>query len=419
MAPKAIPVDWDALCAHLEARGTLSDWCRSVGLRPDTVQKKLSGDPALRARVDAARQGVGAALARGTSDASGPPSVDASNLRELKLGEIATLADENGIDLNEWTIDRATVNKWGVPGEESRQVKVQMRPRTVVDKLGPGVPPIKTKTGRKVKPRKGEPTIVVALGDHHAPYHEPGMHAASLKLIEDLQPHRVVHTGDGPDYPTLGDHPPNPALAADPQDCCDAFVGILRDLADASPHSERDYIPGNHCLRPRNYVLRRAPKIHGLAPGLDDERLAAMDPRRLYRLDEIGFRYIAPPDDGEYYDGQLLIGNTMFTHGFLAGRGASHRQAQKFGRDVVHGHDHKAQVERVSITFKGEKYTFTACATGTMAGQFGHNRYLPRGTADEHQAFAVATIWPDGEATYEHARWDGDALRYRSDRYAA
>lgn len=415
MPPKPIPVDWDSLCAHLEARGTMTDWCNQNGVKPNTVQKRISSDPALRARVAAARQGVRAALQRGVDTSSGAPEIDASRLRHLSEGEIAVLADENGVDLSKWAISSATINKWGQPGDESRQVKVRMRPRTWPDDLRPAASPPPLKLGKPRKARKGEATLIVAHSDDHAPYHEQPLHEAFCRFLGDVEPHRVLHLGDLLDLPTISRHRDDPSHAAPPQECIDAGYQLLRERRQMSPASEWGFIPGNHDDRLRTELLARAERMFGVRPAPTDDDpdpIAALSLRRLLHLDGLGIRLHDAPDDGDYHHGEVRHGDSVaFRHGWLTGRDPAGRTMETLGMDAVVGHTHHQRMSYATRRFRGMESVMVGVEAGCMCRT--DPGYMPRGTHNWQQGFATVTVWPDGSAQYEHARWIDGALRWR------
>jgi transposase len=419
VAPPKAKVDGDALVAHIAAGGTLAEFAEQAGVHYTTIQNRLRADAKLKERYGNAQ--VEAAQARGkkrAGTARAPEiTVPEDRLRNLKLGAVRELVEkENGLDLNEWAIGAATVNKWGQPGEESRQVKVTLRPREWFDDLEPADFKPPRRRSKTLRPKKGEPEVVVFVSDHHAPYVEEPLHEASLALIVDLEPHRVIHGGDLLDLPTVSRHRDDPSHAATPQECVDSGYSVLADLREAAPTAAFGFIPGNHDDRLRTEILNRAERMFGLAPAptkASPEQVAAMSLRHLLHLDDLGIELHGAPDGGDYHHSQVRIDDAVtFRHGWITGRDPAGRTMEVLGTDAVVGHTHHQRMSYATRRFRGLEHAMTGVEAGCMCRT--DPGYMPRDTHNWQQGFVVASVWPDGQAQYEHARWSGGALRWRS-----
>ena len=412
MAPPKVPVDVPRLLALLQGGASTGEACEAVGIHESTLYNRLRTDAALKGQVDAARaMGRGAA---GRASESGP-TIELGRTEQLKLGEVAVLLGENGLDPDEWTVDGAVVNKWGQPGEESRQVKVKLRPRTWIDSLRPAAD-VSIRAPKQRRPvAVGEPETIVFVSDHHAPYVDEALHEASLALIAAVQPHRVVHGGDLLDLPTISRHRDDPSMAATPQECIDAGYRILRDLREAAGDAWMGFIPGNHDDRLRTEVLTRSERLFGVAPAPTEEEpepIAAMSLRRLLHLDALGVELHGARDGGEYHHGEIRIGDTLvMRHGWITGRDPAGRTMETLGSDVIVGHTHHQRQSYATKQWRGQSSVMVGVEAGCMcATEVG---YMPARTANWQQGFVVAHVYPGGHGEYTHARWDGTALMWR------
>lgn len=412
MAPPKAPIDVARLLALLQGGASIGAACAELGVHPTTLHSRKRTDKQLADQV-AAALAIGRAAPK--AEAGGAPTIELPRTEQLKLGEVAVLLNENGLDPDEWTVDGAVVNKWGQPGEESRQVKVKLRPRTWVDSLRPAVD-VPRRAPKQRKPvAVGEPETIVFVSDHHAPYVDEGLHEASLALIAAIEPHRVVHGGDLLDLPTVSRHRDDPSMAATPQECIDAGYNILRDLRDAAGSAWMGLIPGNHDDRLRTEVLTRSERLFGVAPASTEEEpepVAAMSLRRLLHLDALGIELHGARDGGEYHHGEISIGDTLvMRHGWITGRDPAGRTMETLGSDVIVGHTHHQRQSYATKRWRGQESVMVGVEAGCMcATEVG---YMPARSANWQQGFVVAHVYPNGHGEYTHARWDGTALMWR------
>lgn len=419
-APRAT-IDGDALCASVEQGGTLQDFAERIGVHPTTINNRLRVDETLRARVAAAREAharTRGGLLRGQSLSSVAPSIDVpeGRLQKLKDSEVDALLRENGLNPAEWTIERATVNKWGLAPDMSTQVKAVLRPKIWMDTLAPAAVPPPLNLGKPRKVPAGEPMMIVAHGDDHAPYHDQALHEAFCRFLADVEPDAVVHLGDLLDFPTISKHRDDPSHAATPQECIDAAYQLLRDRRGVSPAATWWLIPGNHDDRLRTELLSRAERMFGIRPAPTDDEpdpLAALSLRRLLHLDGLGVELANAGDDGDYFHAKVQFGDTLqFVHGHFTGPTASQKHVERMGLNIVHGHTHDQCTHYVKRHLYGAEATLVAVAAGPMCHTDRRGAsYAP--SVDWHAGFSITYLWPDGHVDCSHARWTGDAIRWR------
>lgn len=418
MAPKARAVDTLRVAAVLASGGTLADAAREQGVHESTLNNRRKSDPRVAEAWDAAR--AQAALDRGKAvESSGQDrtmTVSVDRLEQLKLGELQKLAEENGVDLAEWTIRDVKISKWGQPGEESRQVTLFLRPRIWIDDLRPAPAPMRPLKFAKRKPPKGEAQMIVVHGDDHAPYHDEALHEAFCRMIGDLQPHVVIHHGDLLDLPTISRHRDDPSHAATPNECIDAGAQLLYDRRSMVPDSRFVLIRGNHDDRIRTELLARAERMYGIrraALNGEEPSEPVVSLRELLRLDEMGIELAGDDHDGEYFHDGVTFGETLeFRHGFLTGKKAAADTVERLGRNVFFGHTHHKRDHFVTRRLYGQEQTLVGVEVGPMCHTDRRGASYAA-TTDWHAGCVVVFLYPDGHVDHSHARWTDGALRWR------
>lgn len=180
-----------------------------------------------------------------------------------------------------------------------------------------------------VSPATTEATeLVVFLSDIHIPYEDKRMLAASLDLIMDLQPHRVVLNGDIADFFQLSRF--NKGL-----DRLDTLQEELDDTNDvrnayraAAPNAVIDETEGNHDSRLRTFVQMNARALTSLRD-LQPEKLNA------WAVNEIN-----PHGD----NGFLLRENFLVKHGnMVRGEAGASAKAELTAAGIsgTSGHTHR------------------------------------------------------------------------------
>jgi predicted phosphodiesterase len=123
---------------------------------------------------------------------------------------------------------------------------------------------------------------VVFVSDIHAPYHDPQIISATLQLVNDIKPHRVVINGDTNDFFQLSRF--NKALERLDNLQAELDIGfeIRRAFRSAAPDAIMDETVGNHDERLLTYVSFQAQALRSLQ---------ALKPQNLLRLDELDINF--------------------------------------------------------------------------------------------------------------------------------
>jgi len=349
-------------------------------------------------------------------------------------GAEAYLRERWGFPAGEWHCVSASGNEW--LGQRSAklgggtvllgQVKGSFRPTaTLADILprpakwgGPRALPL-----RAVAESRAIWQMLV-LADHQAPYHDENLHAATLALIEWVQPERVGHIGDLCDYTNISKHRDHAVVKATVDECTDAGVAILHDIRTAAPHAHIQVLEGNHDVRPLTELLARAERMAGIRsgnlPGSPGQQLIALD--KLWRLEELGIEYVTDPRGWQHAELDIVPGprGLCAVHGWLTGPNTAGRTLDKIGRSVIAAHTHQAEhVYRWSQQLQAEQQAVVVGCQCEVRGGGGKSfpTFAPRDSWV--QGPALVTVHPDGEFTIERARWNGDSLYLGRERYTA
>lgn len=338
------------------------------------------------------------------------------------LGDVTALLRERGLDPDEWVVVRCVVNAWGQPGEESKQLKVMLRPRldallrpAAVAQTVPG-----TVRSRPIKPGKVDktkPRLVVFVGDEQAPYHDQTLHALFCQWLAVNTPDEAVHLGDLMDLPTLSRHRPNPEWNASPQECIQAGYDILAAYCAASPSTRWSALPGNHCERIRDYQIQRAPELFGIRPAdlSDAERAATVQSvPALLHLAALGIEWAG--NDADYEHAQIDVSTELVArHGWVTGANSPDKTVRRLGLNVVVGHTHRQRVHYITEERRRETLITMCVEAGCMCLVEGGLGYTVN--ADWQNGAYAAQVWPDGTFSGEHLVYRNGVLTWRNQRY--
>lgn len=343
-----------------------------------------------------------------------------------ELGDMETLMRERGLNPDEWEVANAVLNEWDGMAPEGqvqklRQLKLHLRRKMRVDWLFPA-----SDVAQRPAPvptiEEGEPQRIVFFPDQHAPYQDEGLHNLAMCHLVDWQPHRIVNLGDICDFATISRHRDNPAYFASATASVDGAMGIINDQRTAAPNALIDLIEGNHDARPRTELLSRAERMYDLRPGMlpgDDVPAHPWSLQHLLSLDRFHVNFVGPELEGDnYFHGLLEVTPDIAAiHGFLTGAGSEKATAERLGMSVVFGHIH-SQVVRHVTKYKGRERAgeFVAISPGTMRATRGGGGFA--WNPNWQQGYLTATVWPDGQWTYDMARFDGHRLTWRDKRFS-
>lgn len=354
----------------------------------------------------------------------GASTVVEGDKAEIDTGTIAYNADhyelmrERGLDPAEWHVDGLRVTSWDGPGGiPLKALKINLRRIKPLDMVFPAREPGSYRNITKPrKPLKGEPRVVVFVGDQQAPYHHLGLHDAFCQFLEDVQPHEGVLIGDTMDFPKISRHPLEPEWAATTQECINAAHALLCDYVQASEGTSWKKLAGNHDERLRRSIIDKVGDLHELCQAEGD--VSVFSPSHLLRLDELGIEYVEPK--GGYNAAQVKVSDHLAArHGWIArkGSGASALATlEHLGYSVVVGHTHRQSlIHKTRHDIHGDLSTLAAVETGCMCLIREGLGYAV--APDWQNGFATAAVWPDGTFKLDLATFVNDVLFWRDKRY--
>lgn len=329
------------------------------------------------------------------------------------LGDLEGIIRSKGLDPDEWYVTALKV--WETYHGEKRST-VFLRRRVAIAVISPATHVPELVRPVPVDRPAGKPELIVVEGDHQAPYFDPGLDACATAFVREMQPVEHIFLGDGMDFPTISRHPDHPAAKATPQECVDAYYGILRRRAEAAPNAIRKKLKGNHDWRLEQEVLTRSERLSGLKPAGED--VDALSIRRLLHLDALGVELVEDRRGWEHAEVVLVPGGNglVVRHGFVTGNNTADRTIKKLGRSALMGHDHgKEMVFRLVYP---KKRLHQGAVIGAMCRNdevFPHFATNP----DWHLGFCTVERWPDGSFVIEHAVYHDGSLFWRDRRWDA
>lgn len=349
-----------------------------------------------------------------------------------QLGDYDTLLKERGLDPSEWTVVSVKANEWDAMTSDKatgdnrivrmKQWTITLKPAAHRVLLMPAVHVPRVKRTRIGPPPSEKPETIVVEGDHQVPYHDPDLHAASVRMLKDLaRKHRLaehVFLGDTGDFPTISRHDDHPNATAKPNPVIQGMYDLLREKREAVPNVRVRKLKGNHDWRIDSEQLKRSERMYGIAPAQrwedPEPEIPALHLRRLLHLDELGIELVEDPRGWEHAEIEVVPGTKglVVRHGWLTGANTAARSLQKRGRSIIVGHIHKR--EHVFMWDPSMECERVGVVAGTMSlvrnENFGHFAPLDNWL----QGCVIVTRWPDdGAFTVEHAAWNGTSLRWR------
>lgn len=396
------------------------------GIRINTLQKALSEQPwgpSLKQIYAENRDKRRLAEAKPDDEITITTEVPASQTIDLDpdSDQVKQFARDRGIPLDQWAPVDVQARRYPVVPEtgvviDAQYLSVKFKPLTgmVVVNVAPKPKP---RTRRPLKPRKGEPTVVVLAGCHQVPFHDDAAHELMCGFLEMIEPHKVGLLGDFCDYPDVSKYTTNPAYRATVQDTHVIAARMLGDIVDAAPRADVEMCKGNHDARLEDWLLKHAGPIH-------DVRRHGADvpwhhPRELLGLDALGITH-HDPVGGQWSRARIQYSPIFAAmHGWRTGKATAARDtARELGMHVAQVHTHRQAITPVTIGRDGDGYMVQAVECGCMCRTdegLGHTN----GVADWQQGWAVASVWPDGVPTFELVQVVGGVVRFRGQRLSA
>lgn len=309
------------------------------------------------------------------------------------------LADAN-IDPAEHVVQRVRVNRWGTEGEPRFQVRVDVIPKKALICI-PDPGKWKAPKPRKNPKRDKGREVGIVCGDHHAPHHDPDLHALFLEALREIQPDFIEINGDLLDFATISKH--RPSISGEynesVNECLQAGFQILADYRDTAPNARIRLKRGNHDERLHYQIVDQLAGLAGITAA--DEEVPALSLRNLLHLDRLHIEYV----DEEWSLAKTRITKKLTVrHGTSTSKNAPEEMLAKLGNSSIQGHTHRISARyRVEWNDAAEdEPEFSvrgAFEHGTMATIKGGLGYIPGGEPQWQNGFLVVHTWPDGRFT--------------------
>ena len=286
--------------------------------------------------------------------------------------------------------------------------------------------PITIKPPKRTKRIEHNTELVLILSDYHAPYVDWDLHKASLALIQDNQPNRIIVNGDLVDFPTVGRHRVTTnRCQASVSECIEAGGKVLADLKAAAPEDCRiDFIPGNHDAWLNNKILGEVSAIYDLTAYGDDKPVWSFE--NLFRLEELGINIVGEPDTWPH-SSIALTNHLVVHHGDVARKGAGASPlASMAGKDFaeIHAHTHRQSlVGRTVWMANGETRVYQGGECGAMCQMDANGFPTYTRHPDWQPGFASVELdlkedgTPAGWYSMDLASWQGGKLMWRGGIY--
>lgn len=331
------------------------------------------------------------------------------NYREItsvnrRIVSVEDLIEYARINLDEWIVERAVVNKWEVGAkisekslrweegkilqgviEDSGQIKVEPLFQVKLwlvkrhpDPVSPAVQPVVFNITKLPKPLKKESDMKVALilADPHFGF-ERDMHTGKLTPIHDRaaldiamqlvgEVDEVVVTGDLLDLTEWTDkylRGPEVYWTTQP-----AIIEASWWLGNLSTCADTKVLEGNHEDRLRKSILVHLIQAYGLKPG--GAKLPALSVPSLLGLEEMGIEYV-----GNYPSGEVWLGDqAVCVHGDVV-RSKSGGTVSSVVEDItsttIFGHIHRIELATKTIHERKKTRTVSAFSPGCLCNTSG------------------------------------------------
>lgn len=271
-----------------------------------------------------------------------------------------------------------------------------------------------TTTTNRRRSQKGWRTAVILpdpqigyrrLGDKLDPFHDEQAMTAALRVVAEVQPHRIVNLGDFLDLAEFSRFEQEPSFAETTQLALDRGHLFLTQQRATAEDADIELLEGNHDLRLQKAIIANAKAAFGLRQANTPESWPVMSIQHLLRLDEIGVRYVAGYPAGVTW----INDNLACIHGHKV-RSAGSTAAAVVDDErvsVIFGHVHRIELlHKTRRTKEGRRQSFAA-TPGCLCRLDGA---VPstKGAIDAH-GNVVPTVenWQHGVAVVTYKPGDG------------
>lgn len=353
---------------------------------------------------------------------------------DATIDDIPALLAERGLKVEDWTVDRVTVNKWESAAKindewvttELRQLKVILKPSaSLLFPLPARIdgPTYHVDKTIQVRDRGLDNELYVILPDQQAPHHDKALHELVCRWLDTNRPYGIICSGDLIDLPSVSKYRTNPHMVKDrahaAQEGVDASYEILHDYVQANPSPYRKLIPGNHEERLQNSILERLPELYDIRRAGEVDLYSVLSVPYLLRLDELGFDWVTAPNGAEWPDASLTLSDKLaIRHGWLTATksaATAHKTLDHLGHSVIVGHTHKQGIAfQTKHEMSGAIRTNVGIEAGTLAEPYGLGYAV---APDWQQGFAVARVFEDGTFHASLATYVNGTLVWEGQRY--
>ncbi len=241
------------------------------------------------------------------------------------------------------------------------------------------------------------------------PIHDEAALSVALKLVEDVNPDRVVMLGDNLDFAEFGKYLTAPTFKQLTQATIDRATLLCAQVRAAAPNAKITWIAGNHEARLAKYIQANAEAAFGLTRGkLNDElrdNWPVLSVPNLCRMDDFGVDYL--PGYPESF--LALNENLIIRHGDRVNSNSSTttKYLNDAHKSVIYGHIHRVEVAyRTRISDSGPR-TIMAASPGCLcridgavpsvkSGSDEFGRPLMQGAENWQQGLALVQYQPRG-----------------------
>ncbi len=369
------------------------------------------------------RKSINRALKRWAISSVDQPVIDTTDTRLVTDPE--SLMKELGINPDEWQVRDVLVSRWGKAEDPNYQLKAKLSKNIELDLIRPAEhsdPLIKARIFSEPDP--GQPKLVVACGDQHAPFHDQNLHRLFLDWLSYNSPHEGIILGDLCDFPELSRHRHKPEWKADTQDCINSGYEILNDYISSSHGTKWRFIPGNHDERIRNSIIDYNRQLFNLqrayVEGQSEPEGSVWSLPNLLRMERLGIEYTEP--GGSYSNAQCIISPKIAArHGWIArpkSGATAHSTLDVLGHSIIVGHTHRrGLVYATKHEIGGDTRDLVAIEAGCMCRVDKPTGLGYAIAPDWQNGFVTITVWPDGSFHAEPAVYVNNRLLWRDQVY--
>jgi hypothetical protein len=273
------------------------------------------------------------------------------------------------------------------------------------------------KRSKRSKAIKGCERVVI-VGDYHAPYFDPILHAKSLEHIKSYKPHRVIINGDLCDFPTVGRHRQvTDTCTAEANECIQSGGKVLVDIRKAAgPDCVIQFVPGNHDAWLNNYMIEHASAAYGICPFGEDT--PAMDFAKLLKFENINIEMIGKMADWGKAFIQLTPHLVVFHGGPIDQKaGGSALKAMIDGQCAyISNHIHRLAVVGKTIWLpNGEHRTYLGAEAGCMCQMTSDGFPTYMNKPNWQQGYLTVEIEKSGHYSIDPASYQNGRLMWRGE----